>query len=93
MTRLIDEGKAVGIVYQDLSKAFVLCLSHSILQGKVAAHGLDRYALCWVKNCLGGWAQRVLVIGVKSSWQPVMSGVPVQYRIIESQNCSGWKRP
>jgi len=75
VTRLVDEGKAVDIVYLDFCKAFDT-VSHSILLGKMAAHGLDGCPLRWLKNWLNGQAQRVVVNGVKSIWWPLMSGVP-----------------
>ncbi|GAB0204059.1 mitochondrial enolase superfamily member 1 [Grus japonensis] len=49
VTRLVDEGKAVDVIYLDFSKAFNT-VSHSILLEKLAAHGLDGCTLCWVKN-------------------------------------------
>ena len=67
VTRLMDDGKAVNVVYLDFSNAFDTVL-HNILVEKMAAHGLDEHTLCWVKHWLDGWAQRVVVSGVKSSW-------------------------
>jgi len=60
VTHLVDEGKAVDIVYQVFSKAFK-SVSHDTLLYKLASCGLDRYALCWVKSCLVGWVCRVVV--------------------------------
>ena len=75
VTHLADEGKAVDVIYLDFSKAFD-AVSHSILLGKLVACGLGRCTLHWVKNSLDGWAQKVVVNGVISSWQAVMSDVP-----------------
>ncbi|KAF1504960.1 hypothetical protein FQV18_0002372, partial [Eudyptula minor novaehollandiae] len=46
VTRLVDEGKAVDVVYLDFSKAFDT-VSHSTLLEKLAAHSLDRCTLRW----------------------------------------------
>jgi len=75
VTHLVDEGKAVDVVYLDFSKAFDTA-PHSILLEKPAVHGLDECTLRWIKNWLNGQAQRVVVNGVKSSQWPVTSGVP-----------------
>jgi len=74
VTSLVDEGKAVEVIYLDFSKSSDT-VPHSILLEKLAAHGLDRCTLCWVKNWLSGQARRVVVNGAKSSWQLVTSGV------------------
>jgi len=75
VTRLVDEGKAVDVIYLDISKAFNT-VPHSILLEKLAAYGLDGCTLHWVKNWLDGRVQRVVVNGDKSSWLLVMSGAP-----------------
>jgi len=67
MTRLVDEGKNVDVIYLNFSKVFGT-VSHSILLGKLAACGLDGYTLLWVRNWLEGCAQWVVVNGVESSW-------------------------
>ncbi|KAF1449307.1 hypothetical protein FQV21_0007288, partial [Spheniscus demersus] len=46
VTHLVDEGKAVDVVYLDFSKAFDT-VSHSIHLEKLVAHGLDRWTLRW----------------------------------------------
>lgn len=48
----MDEGKTVGVVYLDFSKAFDP-ISNSILLEKLAAHSLDGCTVCWVKKLDG----------------------------------------
>ena len=51
VTRLVDEGKAVDVLYLDFSKVFDT-VSQSILLQKLSVHGLVRYTLCWVMHWL-----------------------------------------
>ncbi|CAM4571986.1 unnamed protein product [Caretta caretta] len=71
ITGSVDEGKAVDVLYLDFSKAFDT-VSHSILVSKLRKHGLDECTIRWL-DCR---AQRVVINGSMSSWQPVSSGVP-----------------
>jgi len=53
VTHLVDEGKAVDVVYLDFSKAFDT-VPHNIFLEILAAHGLDGCTLRWIKNWLNG---------------------------------------
>ena len=75
VTHLVDKGKAMYVVYLDLSKALDT-VPLSILLENLAARGLDGCTFCWIKKWLNGRAQRVVVNRIKSSWWLVMSVVP-----------------
>ena len=61
VTRPVDEGKAVDIVYLDFTEAFEM-VSHSIFLGKLAAHGLDSFTLHWLCP-RGGWSKELSQAG------------------------------
>ncbi|CAM4529784.1 unnamed protein product [Lepidochelys kempii] len=74
ITGSVDEGKAVDVLFLDFSKAFDM-VSHSILVSKLK-YGLDECTIRWVESWLDCRAQRVVINGSMSRWQPVSSGVP-----------------
>ncbi|CAM4533024.1 unnamed protein product [Caretta caretta] len=69
------EGKTVDVLFLDFSKAFDT-VSHSILASKLKKYGLDEWTIRWIESWLDCRAQRAVINGSMSSWQPVSSGVP-----------------
>ena len=75
LTRLVDEGHSVDIVFCDFSKAFDK-VPHQRLLTKMQAHGIQGKLLKWVEEWLKDRKQRVVLNGKSSNWTPVTSGVP-----------------
>ena len=71
----LHEGKYVGMVQLDLSKAFDL-VNHSLLLQKLKLYRCDDSSLKWFSSYLSGRMQRVSVKNVLSEPQPITSGVP-----------------
>ena len=71
----LDNGKCVGAVLMDLSKAFD-CLPHDLLIAKLVAYGLDRDSACLVADYLRGRRQRVRLSQHVSDWLNLIKGVP-----------------
>ena len=71
----LDEGKIVGTVMIDLSKAFD-SIDHSLLLKKLDALGIRDKEHTWFENYLKGRRQRVVVSSTCSEWRSVVTGVP-----------------
>uniref|UniRef100_A0A8C5MT82 Reverse transcriptase domain-containing protein n=1 Tax=Leptobrachium leishanense TaxID=445787 RepID=A0A8C5MT82_9ANUR len=75
VSRSIDQGVAVDVIYLDFAKAFVT-VPHKRLLFKLRKIGLDENTCSWIENCLKDRVQRVVINGTFSRWTPVVSGVP-----------------
>ena len=75
MTGWVGEGRAVDVVYLDLSKAFDT-VSHKILTRKLGKRGLEERTVRWTENWLNGRAQRVVISSTEPGWWPVARGAP-----------------
>ena len=71
----IDNGKMVGTIAVDLSKAFD-SLPHGLLIAKLAAYGVDFYSCRLLASYLYNRYQRVKLGNIRSAWSAVTKGVP-----------------
>jgi hypothetical protein len=75
LTRLVDQGHSVDIVYLDFAKAFDK-VPHMRLIKKCQGLGIQGNILRWIKEWLTDRKQRVVLNGKCSQWREVVSGVP-----------------
>ena len=75
LTKLVDEGYSVDVIYLDFAKAFDK-VPHRRLMLKLEQHGISGQVLQWIQSWLTGRQQRVVLNGSVSEWMPVTSGVP-----------------
>ena len=75
VTKWMDEGKCVDVIYFDFSKAFdKVC--HKRLAVKMEAVGIRGKVKAWICEWLRGRRQKVVVDGIESGWEEVGSSVP-----------------
>ncbi len=75
MTRMIDEGHTVDVIYLDFAKAFDF-VNHRFLSAKMESFGLGDVVVRWIEAYLSGQVSRVHVGGEHSGVIPIHSGVP-----------------
>ena len=74
LTRLIDEGHQVDVLYLDFRKAFDVVAKERLL-AKMESIGVKGKVLAWVREWLTGRTQRVVLNGKESDLGDVKSGV------------------
>ena len=75
VTRVVDEGKNMDIVFLDFAKAFDKVPKERLL-AKLTAHGVGGRVQHWVRQWLTERKQRVVLNGEASDLAAVESGVP-----------------
>ena len=75
ITKWVDEGSPVDVIYLDFQKAYDN-VPHQRLILKLKSHGMGNSIINWIEQWLTERRQRVVVDGEVSSWKSVVSGVP-----------------
>lgn len=75
VTKELDAGNDMDIVYLDFAKAFDK-VSHTKLLNKLKSYGIQGDILNWIHSWLSNRKQRVVLNGEFSEWILVLSGVP-----------------
>ena len=75
ITKWVDDGSPVDVVYLYFQKAFDK-VPHQRLLIKLKAYGIGESMINWIQGWLTDRRQRVIVEGEISNWKPVLSGVP-----------------
>ena len=75
VTKWVDEGSPVDIIYLDFTKTFDK-VPHQRLLLKLKAHGIGNGMINWIVKWLIDRKQRVIVDGEVSNWKSVLSEVP-----------------
>ena len=73
LTKLVDEGQAVDVLYLDFRKAFDVVPKERLL-AKMYSIGVRGKVLKWVRECLTGRPQKVVLNGKESGNGEVRSG-------------------
>jgi len=75
VTRSVNEGRAMDVIYPDLYKAFDT-VPHNILLSKLEKYGSDGWTFWWLRKRLEDCRQRIVVNELMCKWMSVTSGTP-----------------
>ena len=75
MLEILEKKCNIDVIYLDFSKAFDK-VDHKILMKKVKQFGIEGKIYTWLENFLTNRYQQVIVDGILSSKERVISGVP-----------------
>ena len=75
ITKWVDDGSPVDVVYLDVQKAFDK-VPHQRLLLKLKSHDIGNAVINWIEEWLTHRRQRVIVDGEISNWKSILSGVP-----------------
>ena len=75
LTKNLQKGLQMDVLIMDFVKAFDN-VNHSLLVHKIHQYGIRDKVNSWIKSCLSGRNQTVVVEGVNSSQVDVDSGIP-----------------